>query len=81
MLNKNIYIYLLYVYTSMIPVNIQSLVCVCMYIVDSYKIKYNSCTKPTLNKLLKGSIEYTFCILQQIFPVAVQSRGLDHSVS
>ena len=31
MLNKNIYIYLLYVYTSMIPVNIQS--SVCMYIV------------------------------------------------
>ena len=50
--------------------------------VHSYKIKYNSCTKPTTpNKLLKGSIEYTFCILQQIFPVAVQSRGLDHSVS
>ena len=67
MLNKNIYIYLLYVYTSMIPVNIQSSVCY----VHSYKIKYNSCTKPTLNKLLKGSIEYTFCILHQIFPMAV----------
>ena len=39
--------------------------------VHSYKIKYNSCTKPTTNKLLKGSIEYTFCILQQIFPMAV----------